>query len=169
MSAGQSSAIAVRLADLDDPGDGNLVVELLDMYSREPLGQAGPLPEDVRRRLVPGLRQHPGTTVLLAFEDGRAVGVAVCFVGFSTFRARPLLNIHDLAVCPEARGRGVGRALLQAAEREAIGRNCCKMTLEVRGDNHIARRLYTSFGFNPGDEDDSGYLFWSKNISDWIR
>jgi ribosomal protein S18 acetylase RimI-like enzyme len=158
------TAVRVRPADLNHPEDCRSVVELLDMYSQEPLGQARPLTEEVRERLIPGLRQHPNVLVLLAFDDTLAVGIAVCFVGFSTFAARPLLNIHDLAVRPESRGRGVGRALLHAAQHQAIQRNCCKMTLEVRNDNHNAQRLYQAFGFTSGNGDTSAYAFWIKAL-----
>jgi GNAT superfamily N-acetyltransferase len=155
-------SILVRPADLEDPDDGCRIVELLDMYSREPLGQAAPLPLEVRQRLVPGLREHPSTLVLLALDGDSAMGIAVCFFGFSTFAARPLLNIHDLAVRPEARGRGVGRALLAAAEQQATQRNCCKMTLEVRNDNHVARQLYRGFGFETHNGGEHSYSFWTK-------
>jgi ribosomal protein S18 acetylase RimI-like enzyme len=68
-------------------------------------------------------------------------------VGFSTFEARPLVNVHDLAVLPEHRGRGVGRALLAGVEQRARARGCCKLTLEVLDTNETARRLYARFGF----------------------
>jgi ribosomal protein S18 acetylase RimI-like enzyme len=98
-------------------------------------------------RLPEGLRDHPAALALLAFVERRAVGVAVCFVGFSTFQARALLNIHDLAVVPEWRGRGIGRALLEAVEAEAKRRGCGKLTLEVLDTNRRARQLYDTFGF----------------------
>ena len=105
------------------------------------------MPLDVRERLVPALRDHPTALVLLAYADEEPAGIAVCFFGLSTFKARPLLNIHDLAVVPQYRGMGVGRALLQAAEDHARGKGCCKLTLEVQDDNARARALYRSFGF----------------------
>ena len=162
MSDHPRSTILVRPADLLDPDDGRQIVELLDMYSKEPLGQATPLPPDVRERLVPGLREHPSSLVLLALDNSSAVGIAVCFLGFSTFSARPLLNIHDLAVRPELRGRGVGRALLEAAQQQARQRDCCKMTLEVRDDNQIARQLYREFGFD--SDHGPSYGFWTKQL-----
>lgn len=64
-----------------------------------------------------------------------------------TKHARPLLNIHDLAVVPEWRGKGIGRALLEAAEASAVRRGCCKLTLEVLDDNQSARALYDRYGF----------------------
>lgn len=164
MSDHPASRIVVRPADLDHPDDGRRIVELLDMYSRESFGLAAPLPVDVRQRLVHGLRDHPTTLVLLAMADEDAIGIAVCFFGFSTFAARPLLNIHDLAVSPEARGRGVGRSLLQAAQQHAAERGCCKLTLEVREDNLGARRLYRDFGFEPDDGTTHSHSFWVKPL-----
>lgn len=142
-----TNALQVILADLADAAHAAAVVEMLDVYSRDPKGAGQPLPEEVKARLIPGLRAHPTTVVLLAFQGERAVGMAVCFLGFSTFAARPLLNVHDLAVAPDCRGAGVGFALLDAAEAEARRRGCAKLTLEVQDDNQPARRLYARFGF----------------------
>ena len=146
-SAAQAVLVDVREADFADRADGDAIVAVLDSYASDSVGGGQPLGADVRRRLVPALRDHPTALVLLAFAGRRAVGIAVCFFGFSTFQARPLLNIHDLAVVPEYRGRGVGRALLEAAETHARRRGCCKLTLEVQDDNGRARVLYERFGF----------------------
>ena len=139
--------LSIRAADLADSTDAAAVVDLVNAYALDPLGGGSPLAADVRERLVPGLRAHPTTLVLLAFRDDRPVGVAVCFLGVSTVQGRPLLNVHDLAVLPAARGQGIGRALLAAAEERARERGCGKLTLEVLDDNHRARTLYASFGF----------------------
>jgi ribosomal protein S18 acetylase RimI-like enzyme len=137
----------VREADLANPADANAVLAILDSYAFAAVGGSQGLSQDVRERLIPALRQLPTTLVLLAFVEGAPVGVAVCFFGLSTFRAQPLLNIHDLAVLPEHRGRGVGRALLTAAEDRALRSGCCRLTLEVQEDNPRARALYDKFGF----------------------
>jgi GNAT superfamily N-acetyltransferase len=108
-------------ADFSDPVHCAGIVEVLDSYAKDPVGGGAPLSPDARARLVPALRDHPTALVLLAFADRRPVGVAVCFFGLSTFQARPLLNIHDLAVVPESRGRGVGRALLELYESFGFG------------------------------------------------
>jgi ribosomal protein S18 acetylase RimI-like enzyme len=138
--------VEIREVDFSDAAQCAGIVEVINSYAIDPIGGGHPLSPEVQTRLVPGLREHPTSLVLLAFAEGRPVGVAVCFFGFSTFAARPLLNIHDLAVVPEWRGRGVGRALLTAAEDRAVERGCCKLTLEVRDDNR-ARALYERFGF----------------------
>ena len=142
-----ATAPEVREADLDSSADAAAILDVLESYASDPIGGGRPLAADVRERLLDGLRAHPTTLVLLAFEDGEAVGIAVCFFGFSTFQARPLLNVHDLAVVPQRRGGGIGSALLGAAEAHARERGCCKLTLEVQDDNHRARAVYARFGF----------------------
>lgn len=120
---------------------------MIDAYSRDPMGDGAPLAPDVRERLIPGLRLHPTTLVFLALDGDAAVGVAVCFLGFSTFAARPLVNLHDVAILPTHRGRGTGRGLLTAVEARARELDCCKLTLEVLDQNHRALRTYAAAGF----------------------
>lgn len=142
--------IDVAAADLSRESDAVALVTLLDAYARDPMGGERPLPAAVRERLVPDLQERiaNGTAlVMIARRAGEPLGVAVCFLGYSTFAARPLLNLHDLAVVEKARGGGVGRALLAAVETAARARGCVKLTLEVREDNARARRLYRHVGF----------------------
>jgi ribosomal protein S18 acetylase RimI-like enzyme len=140
--------LTIRPADLSDARDADSIAMLLNAYAIEPVGGGQPLPRDVRERLVPALKDIPHALVLLALAGDEAIGIAVCFVGFSTFRARPLLNIHDLAVLPQHRRKGVARALLQAAEDYARRQGCCRVTLEVLESNLQARALYRRFGFD---------------------
>lgn len=137
----------VREADFGDAADRAGVLDVLDSYASDPAGGGHPLSAEVRERLVPALEEQPNALVLLADAEGSPVGLAICFFGLSSFQAMPVLNVHDLAVLPAWRGRGVGRALLTEAERRARARGCCKMTLEVQDGNVTARRLYERFGF----------------------
>ncbi len=164
-------------ADFDDAAHRDGIIDVLNSYAADPVGGAEPLGPEVRDRLIPALRDHPTTLVLLAIAEGHAAGVAVCFLGLSTFQARPLLNIHDLAVLPQWRGQGVGRALLVAAEDRARRRGCCKLTLEVQDDNARALALYKNFGFADFVLGDSGPTrFLTKKLdprrsasgSDWL-
>lgn len=128
------------------------------------MGGGRDLPVAVRDRLISGLRQHPTSLVFLAFDAATPVGVAVCFLGFSTFAARPLINIHDLAVLPDYRGQGIGSLLLERVEAKGRELGCCKLTLEVRADNHRAQRLYQRFGFGgvPSEHDTVRNWFLQK-------
>jgi ribosomal protein S18 acetylase RimI-like enzyme len=156
--------LQIRFANFDDPNDGKIVLELLNMYASDLLGGGIPLAPDVQERLIPDLRRHEDCRTFLAFYATQPVGLAICFLGYSSFNARPLLNIHDLAVAPQVRGRGIGRALLRAIEDEARRCGCCRLTLEVRADNTIARRLYEDFGFDPGDPASDAMSFWKKPL-----
>jgi ribosomal protein S18 acetylase RimI-like enzyme len=150
----------IFIADLNQPLHADAVVELLDMYCRDFFGKQGPLENEVRYRVIRGLKEAGGTCFLA--KDGDAfVGVAICLPSYSSFRARPLMNIHDIAVVPEHRGKGIGRALLAAVEEEARRRGCAKITLEVRSDNALARDLYRRCGFQ-GTEPQT--LFWSREL-----
>ena len=143
--------VTVRLADFSDPDDSAAILRLLDEYSLGPMGLGRPFEPAVRERIVPGLAAHPTSFALFAFRQQLAVGLAVCFEGYSTFLAKPLVNIHDLVVSEACRGQGIGRQLLAAVEQEARRRGAGRVTLEVRADNEIALPLYRRVGFrDPG-------------------
>ena len=137
--------------DFDDESHRESLIEIIDAYAREPGGQNAPLSGRARRELAHGLAEHPSAFALLAHVEGRAVGAAVCVWDFSTFAGQPSLNLHDFAVLPGFRGRGVGQGLLDAVEERARGRGCCKITLEVHDSNERAKALYRRCGFGPWD------------------
>jgi len=153
-------------ADLNQTKHQHAVVELIDAYAMDPMGNDKPLSAEVRRALIPGLQQHPTTVIFLAYQRDKAIGIAVCFLGFSTFAARPLINVHDLAVLPAHRGQGTGRRLLEEVERKAREIGCCKLTLEVQEKNHRARQVYEAAGFAQAryQEAAGGSLFLSKPL-----
>ena len=92
--------LTVELADYADPRDAADLLVLLDAYARDPMGGGKPLDHGVRDKIVPGLTETSGAFSLIARFDGEAIGLANCFTGFSTFAARPLVNVHDLGVLP---------------------------------------------------------------------
>ncbi|TWT97925.1 Acetyltransferase YpeA [Botrimarina colliarenosi] len=160
------NAMLIRRADLSSTADATAFVAMLDAYSRDPMGDGQPLANDVRERLVPALREHPTTLIWLAFDGDRPVGLLTAFVGFSTFKAKPLINVHDVAVLPETRGRGVGRALLSAVEEHARATGCCKLTLEVLENNTRAKGLYEAVGYQQATyaPEAGGALFYAKPL-----
>jgi GNAT superfamily N-acetyltransferase len=93
--------------DLDRADHQRDVLSLTAAYALDPMGNGGPLSPGVLDRLITGLRSHPTTLIFVAYVEGKAAALATCFRGFSTFFALPLINIHDLVVLPEHRGRGL--------------------------------------------------------------
>jgi ribosomal protein S18 acetylase RimI-like enzyme len=164
----EASELAVEVieADLSHPAYAAAVLDLLNCFTQEPVGGGVGLGEQVKRDLIPALRRRPDALVLLALQDGKAVGILIAFEGFSTFAAAPLLNIHDVYVRPMLRGNGIARTLFEHAERAARHRSCCKMTLEVLSANLPAQRLYRALGFNASglDEAMGHFLFWQKKL-----
>jgi ribosomal protein S18 acetylase RimI-like enzyme len=147
-------------ATLANPQHQDAIISLLNAYARDPMGNGQDLPEQVRRDLIPGLQAHPTSLIFLAWHGDAPVGIAVCFIGFSTFSARPLINIHDLAVIPGYRQQGVGRRLLHSVEAKGRALGCGKLTLEVREDNRGAQQLYRDVGFYGLEGDSSRPRMW---------
>ncbi|HET6433985.1 GNAT family N-acetyltransferase [Dyella sp.] len=83
-------------------------------------------------------------SVLVASTNHRRfLGTAVVFYR----RGSTVARLYSLASRPEARGNGVGSALLAAVERSARRRGCRELRLEVRLDNVNAMRLYERLGY----------------------
>ena len=148
MKVDRAANVTIADADLSCAEHQHALVAMLDAYMRDPMEGGEPPSEQVKRELVPGLRAHPACYVFLAWRDGLPVGFSICFLGFSTFNARPLIKIHDIFVDSAVRGIGIGRMLLERIEARAREMNCCRITLEVREDNRVARGLYRKAGFD---------------------
>ena len=148
-----SEAVRIVPTDLHDPAYAAVWLGLLDAYARDPMGGGTGLPDAVREALPQRLADRAGFVSFLAFAGDEAVGLINCFEGFSTFAAQPLLNVHDIAVLPTHRRRGIARALLAAAEDAARRQGCCKLTLEVLSSNHAAMAAYVQQGFAPYELD----------------
>ena len=106
--------------------------------------------EDGLRRALFGPR--PYAEVVLAEDEGVPVGFALFFHTFSTFLGRPGIYLEDLFVVPEARGRGVGRALLVHLARLAGERGCGRIEWAVLDWNAPAIRFYDSLGARPNSD-----------------
>lgn len=139
--------LTIERLDLRQERDASALIRLLDEYASGPEGGGTPLSQQTRDQLCEALGRRAHYLGWLAFDAGQAVGLLNAFEGLSTFKARPLLNVHDIVVTASHRGRGVGRALLASAEAEARARGCCKLTLEALEGNQRAIGLYRSVGF----------------------
>jgi ribosomal protein S18 acetylase RimI-like enzyme len=167
MTAERVTNVRIIDADLSRVDHQHAIVAMLDAYMRDPMEGGIPMPKPAKRELVPGLRAHPACYVFLAYRDGTPVGFSICFLGFSTFNARPLINIHDIFVDSSVRGKGIGRMLLERIETRARELDCCRLTLEVRADNHVARGLYRKVGFDRAVVGPASIPmeFWRKPLS----
>lgn len=156
-----------RTLDYTDERDAGLLVELLDAYARDPMGGAEPLGDAARARLPGVLAATQGAFSLVAETEAHAVGLANCFTTVSTFAARPLINVHDVFVRPEARGTGVVDALFSRIEVHALKIGACKITLEVLEGNLRAQSVYKRLGFSGyALGESSGFaLFWERRLA----
>jgi ribosomal protein S18 acetylase RimI-like enzyme len=158
--------VEIVQADLAMPEHQKAVLAMTEAYASDPMGNGQPLKPQVHNNLIQGLREHPTTLIFLAFMGETPVGIANCFLGFSTFAAKPLINIHDLCVLPASRGQGTARKLLEAVEQKARELGCCKVTLEVLENNHRALKVYEAAGFAQSvyTEEAGGALFFDKKL-----
>lgn len=93
-----------------------------------------------------------GAEVLLAETGGEAVGFALFFHNFSTFLGRRGLYLEDLYVRPEARGAGVGAALIRELARVAVERGCGRLEWWCLDWNEPSIRFYRALGAEPMDD-----------------
>jgi GNAT superfamily N-acetyltransferase len=99
-----------------------------------------------------GFGRRPVYEAIVAERDGRAVGFALYFFSFSTFKARPTLYLEDLFVVPEERRAGIGSRLLTRLAQIAVERHCGRMEWSVLDWNTPARDLYFKLGAKAMDE-----------------
>src|SRR3989441_13313556 len=96
--------------------------------------------------------ERPYAEVLLAEDEGQAVGFALFFHNFSTFLGRPGIYLEDLCVVPEERGSGVGRGLLEHLARLAVDRGCGRLEWAVLDWNRDAIAFYERLGARPNSD-----------------
>jgi len=95
---------------------------------------------------------HPAAEAVIAELDGKPVGMALFFHNFSTWTGWRGLYLEDLYVTPEARGAGVGKALLKHLAALAVARGCTRFEWSVLDWNEKAIAFYRSMGALPMKE-----------------
>jgi len=121
-----------------------LLVPLFDAYRqfyRQPSD-----PERARRFLLARL-VHNQSVVLLAFDDARAIGFTQLYPTFSSGAMAPIFILNDLFVAPEARRRGTGSALLQAAAEYGRRIGALRLVLSTEVTNTTAQSVYERMGW----------------------
>ncbi|WP_372773146.1 GNAT family N-acetyltransferase [Mangrovibacterium sp.] len=145
--------------DLQSEEHVNALIRLLDVYMRDPMGSSSPMPEGLDSKIIEGLRNYPSYLGFFAKLDGEFAALANCNKNFSTFKAMPLINIHDFIVHPDFRGKGVGQFLLNQIAAYGMKQGFCRVNLEVRHDNQNAKSLYEKAGFT---ECNPPMHFWER-------
>lgn len=131
----------------DAPALAGLIRDLA-VYERLE-GQARASADDLRRHLF---GPRPYAEALVAEAGGEAVGFALFFHTFSTFRGAPGLYLEDLFVRPDHRGEGIGKALLASLARIAVDRGCARFEWAVLDWNEPSIAFYRALGARPMDE-----------------
>ncbi len=145
-----ASAITVRRVNYAFAVDAQALRFMLNHYACDPMGGGQPIAPAALERLCSDLAARTFAFSFIAWNAAdEPVGLANCFDGYSTFKAQPLINIHDIVVHESARGQGVAQALMQAVQEEGKARKACKITLEVLTGNAVAMKSYERFGFAP--------------------
>jgi GNAT superfamily N-acetyltransferase len=123
--------------------DLNLLVPLFDAYRqfyRQPAE-----PERARRFLLERFELNQ-SVILLALEDAAAIGFTQLYPSFSSGAMARIFILNDLFVAPQARRRGVGSALLQAAAHHGRRLGALRLVLSTEITNTIAQSVYEGTG-----------------------
>ena len=95
---------------------------------------------------------RPYAEVVIGEIDGAPQGFALFFHNFSTFEGRPGIYLEDLFVRPEARGSGLGKALLAHLAKLCVTRDCARLEWWVLDWNAPSIGFYLGLGAKPMDE-----------------
>lgn len=133
------------------PADLPLIAQLIrDLADYEKLSHAVRFDEAALGEHLFGPR--PMAEVLIAEQDGQGQGFALFFHNFSTFEGKPGIYLEDLYVRPQARGTGLGKALLQRLAALAVERGCARLEWSVLDWNAPSIAFYRSLGARMMDE-----------------
>jgi len=102
--------------------------------------------------LAHALFDERSAEAVIAEQEGKPMGFALFFHNFSTWTGRKGLYLEDLYVTPEARGSGVGTALLRHLAGIALDRDCGRFEWAVLDWNTPAIDFYTAVGAESLDE-----------------
>jgi GNAT superfamily N-acetyltransferase len=128
--------------------DLNLVVPLFEAYRR--FYRQPSEPERARRFLLERFG-HNQSVIFLAFEDAVAIGFTQLYPSFSSGAMARIFILNDLFVSPEARRRGAGAALLQAAAQYGRRVGALRLVLSTEITNTTAQSVYERMGWKRDD------------------
>jgi len=153
--------LSILNVDLQNPVHCDKVIKLLNDYMNDHMGNNRPMSKELAPQIISGLKNHTGFLGFFVLADDQFAGLANCNMNFSTFQAKPLINIHDFIVAPELRNIGAGSFLLQGIVKYALQNGFCRVNLEVREDNANAKALYRKMGFT---DCVPRMMFWERKL-----
>jgi GNAT superfamily N-acetyltransferase len=142
--------------------DASVLAALLDRFNREydtPTPGVGVLASRLESLLL-----RPDVAAILAGEP--AVGTALLTLRPNVWYDGSVALLDELYVVPAERNRGIGSALLQAAEQECRRRGCQALEINVDGEDVDARRFYERHGYvdrEPGQAEPQ--LYYSRDLA----
>ena len=159
-------AVQIVLANYTNPQHAQDLVLLLNNYALDPMGGSEGLSEHTKTNLVSALNQTENAFSVLCYVDNKPAGLINCFQGFSTFKCKPIINIHDVTVSSEYRGLGLSSQMMEKVQKVAQERGACKLTLEVLEGNTVAQNAYKKMGFSGYELDPKmgKAMFWEKPL-----
>jgi len=159
--------LSVNKVDYNDEKQVSQLLDLLQMYAKDPMGGGETISSSVLERLPEALASRTFMHSFVVCEDEQPVAFSNCIESFSTFSASGVMNIHDFAVVPECRGKDVSQFLLKAIQDYATLIGCTKLTLEVLEGNRSAIRAYEKAGFSAYQlsPEMGNAMFWQKYIA----
>jgi GNAT superfamily N-acetyltransferase len=137
--------MTIRLARAEDADTIHGFIVGLAVYERAP-DAVEVTPAVLRAQLA---SPRPPFECLIAERDGVAVGFALFFPTYSTWRGTPGIHLEDLFVVEAHRRRGVGRALVRRLAALARERGCARLELAVLDWNAPAIAFYRALGAEP--------------------
>ena len=138
--------ISVHQADLTDL---DTAARLFDGY-RQFYGQPSDI--DAAATFLSERLRHHESVIFLARVSGQAIGFAQLYPAFSSVSMARTFILNDLYVCPEARGQGAARRLLQTVEAFAASVGAIRVTLSTATSNEQAQALYESAGWKRDEQ-----------------
>jgi GNAT superfamily N-acetyltransferase len=136
----------VRQATIADAAEVLAFVRAKAEFDRELRAFTGDLgtTEDLIRRHLFGPR--PFAFALLAGEPGKAVGFALYYFRYSSFRGRPSIWLDDLFVYRPARRQGAGRMLMRRLADLAVTADCTHIAWVASASNSVGMSFYEGIG-----------------------
>lgn len=127
------------------PGDGEKIFSLIKGLAiyEQLADDVVSTPQDFERDLF---AENPVIRVLIAEDEGIAIGFALFFRSYSTFLGRSGIFLEDIFVNESNRNQGIGKALLSAVAQVAVDEGAGRLEWSVLDWNELAIGFYKKLG-----------------------